>query len=81
VLILSLIIISVYSFDFVDKPIKDQRFSNSQCLAESFIIGLSANMSAVPGTSRSCFSRDECLKYLCIVNDFPGVAWVTFRVN
>jgi hypothetical protein len=57
------------------------KFPNSWCLDSSFIVGLSANMSAVHNSSRICDNQQQCLTSLCEINNFPGVAWVTFRMN
>jgi hypothetical protein len=51
------------------------------CLEDTFMLGLAPNMSAVPGTSRSCYSREDCIAKLCELNDWPNVAWVIFRVG
>jgi undecaprenyl pyrophosphate phosphatase UppP len=80
-LILILLVVGFQSQEINKTTVNNSCFPNSWGLAESFIIGLSSNMSAVPGTSRICFSQTECLKYLFIINDMPYVAWVTFRIN
>lgn len=53
----------------------------AKCPHDTFIVGLAPNMTAVVGSSRHCSVREDCLKKLCEVNDYPGVAWVVFAVS
>jgi hypothetical protein len=55
--------------------------SNSTCLTENSLFGLYPNMSIVQGAVLRCNSREDCLKKLCYLNDYPGVSYVMFNVN
>ena len=55
--------------------------AHTACLDGDFVFGLYPNLATVHGTIAKCDNLTDCIKAICEINDYNGVAYILLPVS